>query len=55
MSIAPVLGFILFGFIPMLLAIYMAFCHLDGRTFGKVAIDNINKYQDLAGRTLLRL
>lgn len=28
---------------------------LDGRTFGKVAIDNINKYQDLAGRTLLRL
>ena len=27
---------------------------LDGRTFGKVAIDNINKYQDLAGRTLLR-
>lgn len=33
MSIAPVLGFILFGFIPMLLAIYMAFCHLDGRTF----------------------
>ena len=33
MSIAPVLGFILFGMIPMVLAIFMAFLSLKGRTF----------------------
>lgn len=32
MSIAPVLGFILFGFVPMLLAIVMAFCKMEGVT-----------------------
>lgn len=28
---------------------------VDGRQFGKVAIDNINKYQDLSGKTFLRI
>ena len=32
MSITPVLGFILFGLIPMILAIVMAFCHMEGVT-----------------------
>ena len=30
MSITPVLGFVIFGLIPMILAIYMAFCDIKG-------------------------
>ena len=30
MSIAPVLGFVIFGLIPMILAFYMAFCDISG-------------------------